>query len=38
MLRRVGKQSSECVESVSEEEKEGCSEKDLQKRKVLSPE
>jgi len=37
MLRSNGKQSGESVESVSlEEEKEGYSQKDLQKRKVFS--
>jgi len=32
MLRNIGKQSGESVESVTEEEKEGCDGKDLQKR------
>jgi len=37
MLRSNGKQSGESVESVSlEEEEEGYSQKDLQKRKVFS--
>jgi len=36
MLRSVGKQSRESVESVLQEEKEGYGGKDLQKRKVLT--
>jgi len=36
MLRSISKQSGESVESVLKEEKEGCGEKDLQKRKVLN--
>ena len=36
MLRTIGIQSGESVESVPIEEKEGYGEKDLQKRKVLS--
>jgi len=36
MLRSISEQSSESVESVLEEEKEGYGWKDLQKRKVLS--
>jgi len=35
MLRSIGKQSRESVESVLEEEKEGCGWKNWQKRKVL---
>jgi len=35
MLRSIGKQSGESVESVLKKRK-GCGEKDLQKRKVLS--
>jgi len=38
MLRSIGKQSGEFVESVLKKKREGCAEKDLQKRKVLSPE
>jgi len=37
MPRSIGKQSGESVESVLEEEKEGCGGKDLQKRKVIKP-
>jgi len=37
MLRSIGKQSGESVESVLEEEKEGFGGKDLQKRKVIKP-
>jgi len=36
MLRNIGKQNGESVESVLEEEKEGYDGKDLQKRNVLS--
>jgi len=38
MLRSIGKQSGESVESVPKKKRKGCDEKDLQKRKVLSPE
>jgi len=37
MLRSIGKQSGESVESVLEKKRKGCGGKDLQKRKVLSP-
>ena len=36
MLRSIGKQSGESVESVQEKKKVGYGGKDLQKRKVLS--
>jgi len=36
MLRSIGKQSGESVESVLEEKRKGCGWKDLQKRRVLS--
>ena len=36
MLRSIGKQSGESVESVLKKKKKGCGGKDLQKRKVLS--
>jgi len=36
MLRSIGKQSRESVESVLKKKRKGCSGKDLQKRKVLS--
>jgi len=38
MLRSIGKQSGETVESVLMKKRKGCDGKDLQKRKVLSPE
>jgi len=38
MLRNIGKQSGESVESVPKKKRKGCDGKDLQKRKVLSPE
>jgi len=37
MLRSIGKQSGESVESVRKEEKEGYAGKDFQKRKVIEP-
>ena len=36
MLRSIGKQSGESVESVRKKKKKGCSGKDLEKKKVLS--
>jgi len=36
MLRSIGKQSKESVESVLKKKKNGCGGKDLQNRKVLS--
>jgi len=36
MLRRVGKQSAESVESVLKKKREDCGGKDLQKSEVLS--
>jgi len=36
MLRSIGKQSGESLESVMKKKRKGCGWKDLQKRKVLS--
>ena len=36
MLRSIGKQSGESVESVLRKKRKGCDGKDLQKRKALS--
>jgi len=36
MIRSIGKQSGESVESVPQKKRKGCGGKDLQKRKVLT--